>query len=96
VHRSRSRKVLESSAFRVISKRGFIKAMSEKVDVAADLPDEVEAAVQKIAVHTGYTRDEIIERCVKWILDAADAPPGPIEKPDFLALFARALKGPNP
>jgi hypothetical protein len=67
--------------------------MSEKVDVPADLPDHLEAAVQKIVEHTGYTRDEVIEKFMVTFLDMVDAPPGPIDEPDFLVTIRRALKG---
>jgi hypothetical protein len=66
--------------------------MSEEVDVPAELPDNLEAAVQKIVTHTGYTRDEVIEKFVVTILDMADAPSGRIEEPDFLLTIKRALK----
>jgi hypothetical protein len=66
--------------------------MSEKIDVPAELPDHLEAAVQKIATHTGYTRDEVMEKVVAMILDMADAPSGRMEEPDFLLTIKRALK----
>jgi hypothetical protein len=72
------------------------QSMSEKIDVPSDLSGDIEAAVQKIAKHTGYTRDEVIEKVMEATLEMADAPSDRIEIPDFILIIKKALKDSGP
>jgi hypothetical protein len=68
--------------------------MSDKVEVPLQLPAEVEADVRKMAEHTGYTRDEVIEKILAMTFDMADAWSERLEMPSFLVTIKKALKEP--
>lgn len=70
--------------------------MSEKVEIPAILPKELEAEIQRIARHSGYTRDEVIEKCVAAILEMADEPSERIERPAFIFTVKKALDDAGP
>ncbi len=66
--------------------------MSESTDIPVVFPAEIEAKIQKIARHTGYTRDEVIQEFVTSLLDLADQPSDKIELPGFALTVKKALR----
>ena len=66
--------------------------MSEKVEVPVVLLEEVEAKIQKIARHSGYTRDEVIEGLISSFLDMAEQTGDKIEPTGFALTVKRALR----
>ena len=70
--------------------------MNEKVEVPVDLPNEVESMVQKIALQSGYTRDEVIERCLLTIFEMADSLSDKIDRPAFIFAIKKSLEKSGP
>jgi hypothetical protein len=58
-------------------------AESDKFNAPVLLSAGVESAVRKIAEHTGYTRDEVIEKMMSTTLDLAEASSERMEMPSF-------------
>ena len=66
--------------------------MSEKVEIPVVFLEEVEAKIQKIARHSGYTRDEVIEGLIKSFLEMSEQTGDKIEPTGFALTVKRALR----
>jgi hypothetical protein len=66
--------------------------MSEKVETPVVFPTEIEAKIQKIAEHSGYTRDEVIAGLVTECMDMAEQTGDKIEPTGFALTVKRALQ----
>ena len=66
--------------------------MSDKVEIPVVLLAEVEDKIQKIARHSGYTRDEVIEGLITSFLDMAEQAGDKIEPSGFALTVKNILR----
>ena len=73
-------------------KASIFFSMSESHEIPVVIPAEIEAKIQKIVLHTGYTRDEVVRGLITSFLDMADQASDKIEPSGFALTVKRALR----